>query len=157
MTADHPVLRVGLTGGIASGKTTVAQMFSELGALVVDADEIAHRVVAAGGPAYERVVARFGRAILDDRGEVVRSRLGRLVFDDSTARAALNAIVHPEVRAEADRRIADYAGAAPVALFDAALLVETGAYRDFDRVIVVRCASVTLTDHRASVCYHPDK
>lgn len=139
------MLRVGLTGGIASGKSNVAGIFSELGAFVVDADHLAHRLIHSGQPAYDEVVKRFGRQIVDDRGEIDRKRLGRLVFGDSQARAALNGILHPRVRAEAERQIAEAAaaGSARIALFDAALLVETGAFREFERLVVVCCARET--------------
>lgn len=138
----RPILRVGLTGGIASGKTTVAGILAELGAFVVDADRLAREVMAPGGAAHDRVVARFGRGILDASGEIVRPRLAELVFRDAEARRALDAIVHPEVRAEASRRIEAHLprGTTPLAIFDAALLFESGAYREFDRLIVVRCS-----------------
>ena len=139
------MLEVGLTGGIASGKSTVAGMLADLGAFVVDADELAHLATSPSGAAYEQIVERFGREILDDSGAIDRARLGRLVFADPEARQALNSIVHPAVRSEAKRRIASYAvkGRAPMAIFDAALLVETGAYRDFHRLIVTRCSRET--------------
>jgi dephospho-CoA kinase len=145
MTAPRPILRVGLTGGIASGKSTVAGMFADLGAFVVDADELAHLAIAPGGAAHDAVVARFGREVLDADGRIDRPRLGRLVFSDPAARNALNAIVHPAVRAEAERRIAVHAekSRSPISIFDAALLVETGAYRDFHRLIVTRCGPET--------------
>jgi dephospho-CoA kinase len=145
MGARRPILRAGLTGGIASGKTTVASILSELGAFVLDADEFARAAMEPGARAYDRVVERFGTEILDERGRIVRPRLARLVFHDDASREALNAIVHPEVMAEADRRLADYAprGRARIAVFDAALLVESGLYRDFHRLIVVRCRPET--------------
>ena len=145
MAGSRPILRVGLTGGIASGKTTAAQILAELGAFVIDADRLAHAVMEPGASAYARVVDRFGPGILDDSGWIVRARLVELVFHDDEARLALNEIVHPEVMAAAARRIADYApdGRAPIALFEAALLVETGHYRDFHRLIVVRCSRET--------------
>jgi dephospho-CoA kinase len=129
-----------LTGGIASGKTTAGQILAEHGALVLDADFLAHLVMSPGGRAHDRIVERFGRGILDARGRIDRSRLGRRVFHDRGEREALNAIVHPEVIAEAERRLAAYSGHSPVAVFDAALLVETGRYRDFHKLIVVRCS-----------------
>lgn len=118
-------------------------MLAELGAFVLDGDELGHAVIEPGHPAHEMVVARFGREILDEHGNIDRTKLGRIVFTDPQAREALNAIVHPEVLAEADKRIADYAarGHSPIAIFDAALLVETGAYRSLDRLIVIRCST----------------
>ena len=142
----RPVLRVGLTGGIASGKTTVARMLSELGGFVVDADRIAHELLAPGGRAVDAVVGRFGREVLDARGGIDRGALGKLVFADPATREALNAIVHPEVRRELDLRIESFRhdeGGGPIAVVDAALLVETGRHRAFDRLVVVSCGRAT--------------
>jgi dephospho-CoA kinase len=145
MEDPRPILRVGLTGGIASGKTTVSRILTELGAFVLDADAFARTAMEPGGGAYDRVVKRFGTTILDEDGRIVRPRLAQIVFHDDEARKSLNAIVHPVVLAEADRRIAEYAprGVAPVTVFDAALLVESGLYRRFHRVVVVRCTRET--------------
>lgn len=145
MPAPRPILRVGLTGGVGSGKTTVGRILAGLGLFVLDADELAHAALEPGANAYARVVERFGPAILDDDGRIVRQRLARIVFQDERARLALNAIVHPVVLAEADRRIADHARRAriPIAVFDAALLVESGRHRDFHRLIVVRSSRQT--------------
>jgi dephospho-CoA kinase len=98
-----------------------------------------------GGSAYDRVVQRFGREILGTNGAIDRDRLARRVFSDRLQREALNALVHPEVRAEASRRIERCAeqDCSPVAIFDAALLVETGYYRELDRLIVLRCSPGT--------------
>ncbi len=136
------MLRVGLTGGIASGKSTVAGFFAELGALVIDADRIAHRAVEPEGSAYLEVVRRFGAGVVAADGSIARERLARIVFRDPAALADLNALVHPHVRAEAERRIREEAvrGHAPIAMVDAALLVETGSYRDYHRLVVVRCS-----------------
>jgi dephospho-CoA kinase len=144
VTEARPILRVGLTGGIASGKTTVARILAELGAYVLDADRLAHEAIALGGAAYPAVARRFPEA-LDERGEIVRSRLGRIVFGDSAARTDLNAIVHPAVRAEVERRIATWVPErrAAIAVLDAALLVESGMWREFHRVVVVRCRRET--------------
>jgi dephospho-CoA kinase len=145
MNASAPILRVGLTGGIASGKTTVADILSGLGLFVLDADAVAHAMMVPGAAAYNGVVERFGDAILDEDGRIVRARLGQIVFHDDEARMALNGIVHPEVMAEADRRIAEYAPlcGTPIAVFDAALLVESGLYRDFHRLIVASASRET--------------
>jgi dephospho-CoA kinase len=145
MQSSRPILRVGLTGGIASGKTTVAHILAGLGAFVVDADQLAHTMIQPGGAAYDRVVARFGKQILDDDGRVVRSRLGRRIFEDHEARRDLNAIVHPEVLAATELRIAEYAprGQSMITVFDAALLVESGHYKKFHRLVVVRCRRET--------------
>jgi dephospho-CoA kinase len=132
------MLRVGLTGGLASGKSTVAGLFRTLGAFHVDADTIAHRLIAPGGRAHDAVVARFGT--------IDRKALAAVVFSDAKARADLNAIVHPRVREEIARAIAERGAAPdppPVALVDAALLVESGIHRDLDALIVVACAPAT--------------
>jgi dephospho-CoA kinase len=138
--------RVGLTGGLAAGKSTVASFFRELGAFHVDADLIAHALLATGGAAVREVVARFGESIVGADGAVDRKALAAVVFADPRALADLNAIVHPKVRAEIARRIADEesnAAASPVALVDAALLVESGIHRDLDALIVVACTEAT--------------
>lgn len=146
MTAPGTLLRVGLTGGIASGKSTVGRFLSDLGAFVLDADGIAHELISPGGSAHEKVVGRFGREILDAGGEIDRPALARRVFTDPEARQALNAIVHPLVKKVVDRRMEEYrveGRGSPVAVLDAALLVETGSHRDFHRLIVVRCERST--------------
>jgi dephospho-CoA kinase len=141
MPNARSILHVGLTGGIASGKTTVARILAEHGAFVLHADELAHEVMEPGGPAYTWVVEEFGDEILDERGYVNRAVLGQRVFHDARAREALNAIMHPAVRAEYARRLEEYVplGHAPIAVFDAALLVETGRYAEFHRVVVTSC------------------
>jgi len=130
-----------LTGGIASGKTTVARFLEICGAFVVDADRVVHSLLEPDGDAFAPVVDRFG-GILDRSGRIDRALLANRVFDDDARRADLESIVHPLVRAEADRRFNACAasGLARVAVFDAALLVETGSYRDLDRLIVVHCS-----------------
>lgn len=142
MNASRPILRVGLTGGIASGKTTVARILAEHGAFVIEADDLAHDLLEPGTPVYSSVLERFGSEILDASGRIVRSRLAARVFGNADARKTLNEVVHPEVRAEANRRIEAYAprGRSPIAVLDAALLVETGAYRDYHKLVVCRCS-----------------
>lgn len=138
--------RVGLTGGLASGKSTVAGLFRDLGAFHVDADKIAHALLAPGGRAYDAVVARFGPKILSPDGTIDRKALARVVFADKETLAALNAITHPMVREEIAWAIEDHAARpkpAPVALVDAALLVESGISGDLDALIVVDCRPET--------------
>jgi dephospho-CoA kinase len=139
------MLRVGLTGGIAVGKSTVAAMLAKLGVVVIDADLLVHELMAPGGNATLAVVARFGDAIQDGSGGIDRERLGRIVFSDPSARRDLESIIHPLVRSEATVRFAQAARERGyrIGLFDAALLVETGTYRDFDKLIVVRCSPET--------------
>jgi dephospho-CoA kinase len=129
-------LRIGLTGGIGSGKSTVAARLAELGAVVIDADELAREVVAPGTPGLTRVVDRFGRQLLAADGSLDRPSLGRLVFGDAAALADLNAIVHPLVGA----RSAALVAAAPpgsAIVYDVPLLVENGLGPGFDAVWVV--------------------
>jgi len=138
--------RVGLTGGLAAGKSTVAAFFRELGAFHIDADLIAHALLAPDGGAAREVAARFGEKVVGADGAIDRKALAAIVFADPRALADLNAIVHPKIRAEIARRIADAgsrAGAPPVALVDAALLVESGIQRDLDALIVVACSEAT--------------
>ncbi|OYT69270.1 MAG: dephospho-CoA kinase [Chloracidobacterium sp. CP2_5A] len=135
------MLRVGLTGGIAVGKSFVSSVLAELGCHVFDADHIARAVVQPGAPALEEIVAAFGTGVLAPDGALDRAKLGRLVFADAEARARLNAIVHPRVHAEQDRLLREVEARDPqgIAVVDAALLIESGGYRRFDAVIVVWC------------------
>lgn len=131
---------VGLTGGLASGKSTVSRMLAERGALVVDADAVAHRVVEPGGPAYQPLVERFGSEVLHPDGTLDRGRLAQVVFADADALADLNAIVHPAVRAVMAERVAEARGEAGVVVLDIPLLVESrGNYDDLAGVVVVDC------------------
>lgn len=142
----RPLVRIGLTGGIASGKSTIAGMLAARGAVVVDADRLAHELMQPDRSLHAAIVERFGDGVLDARGRIDRPALASRVFADPAARRALEALVHPAVRAEAERRFATHAArssGAPVAVFDAALLVETGAWAGFDRVIVVHCRRET--------------
>jgi dephospho-CoA kinase len=130
------MLRVGLTGGIASGKSTVADLLAGHGAVIIDADLLAREVVQPGTPGLAAIVQRFGPSVLASDGSLDRGRLGELVFDDAAARAALNAIVHPAVRAlavERERR----APADAIVVHVIPLLVETGQQGAFDVVVVV--------------------
>lgn len=129
-------LRIGLTGGIGSGKSTAAAQFAELGAVVIDADALAREVVAAGTPGLDRVVARFGNEVLRPDGSLDRPKLGRLVFDDPAALADLNAIVHPLV-AERSAELMAAAGPDAVVVYDVPLLVENDLAAGFDAVVVV--------------------
>ena len=133
----------GLTGGIASGKSTVAGMFAAWGAYVVDADHVARDVVAPDGPAFDAVVKRFGAKILDEVGEIDRLELGRIVFYDEGERRALEAILHPAIREESRRRFVQLSGKALIGIYEASLLVETGTHEDFDFLIVAACSTET--------------
>lgn len=144
---------IGLTGGIASGKSTVGRQLRRLGAVVVDADEVARAVVEPGRPAYERIVAAFGTEVLKEKRSpadnpadpaasasppIDREKLAARVFSDKTARLRLNQLTHPEIAAESGRRIAAAATAgAPVIIYEVPLLVENNLQHGLDGVIVV--------------------
>ena len=133
------MLRVALTGGIATGKSYCLAQFASLGVPTIDADRLARDAVAPGSGVLAAVAARFGAAILQADGSLDRASLARIVFNDGAARADLEAIVHPDVY----RRISEWLAALPprtrVAIADIPLLFETGHTHDFDRVIVVAC------------------
>ena len=121
---------IGLTGGIASGKSTVARMLKERGAAVIDADQLARKIVEPGQPALAELVARFGAAILTADGQLDRKRLGAIAFADEAARADLGRITHPRIAAASAQAIAAWADAgANVVFYEAALLVENRATR----------------------------
>jgi dephospho-CoA kinase len=129
-------VQIGLTGGIGSGKSTVAARFAELGALVIDADALAREVVEPGTDGLAAVVAEFGEQVLDGSGRLDRPALARVVFGDEAARGRLNGILHPRIRARAGELIA----AAPpgtVVVQDVPLLAETGQADRYDLVVVV--------------------
>jgi len=133
------MLKVGLTGGIASGKSTVAEAFARLGAKVLDADKVAREVVLPGQPAWRKLQQAFGPKFFLPDGEVNRSKLRRLVFADPEERGKLNAIVHPEVMKEINRRFEQLTTSAQNAMVvvDVPLLLEVKVAHRFDRVIVV--------------------
>jgi len=128
-------LRIGLTGGIASGKTTVAQRFMELGVPVIDADEAARAVVAPGTPGLVKVIERFGGGVLAENGELDRRALRDLVFSDPGARRDLEGILHPLIRANMEQGAQKAAG--PYLVMAIPLLVESGSFDRVDRVLVV--------------------
>jgi dephospho-CoA kinase len=129
---------VGLTGGIGSGKTTVARMFEKLGAEIVDADTIAREVVRSGTPALAKITERFGADVLTAEGALDRKKLAAIVFSDDRARADLNAIVHPAVAQRTQEEIlARAAKGARLILYDVPLLYESGLEATFPEVIVV--------------------
>ena len=134
-------LRIGLTGGIASGKSTVAGRFSELGIPVIDADESSRFVVAAGQPGREAVVARFGEDVLKADGELDRRALRQLIFADPRKRRDLEAILHPLIRADMERRAMQAVG--PYVILEIPLLVEGGSRERVDRVLVVDADEAT--------------
>jgi dephospho-CoA kinase len=134
------VLRVGLTGGVACGKSTVARMFADLGANIVDADAIAHELYRPGQEVLEQLVAHFGREILRPDGELDRAKLATIVFDGGRV-DELNKIVHPAVIRQQDQWMHALGEKDPyaVAIVDAALIFEAGVKDHFDRIMVVTC------------------
>lgn len=130
-------LRIGLTGGIASGKSTVAEIFAELGVPVIDTDIVARQVVAPGQPGLDAVIGKFGTDLLTTDGRLDRQTLRTIVFDDPDKRHALEAILHPLIRART-LEWAQQAGG-PYQVFVVPLLVETGFGEIVDRVLVVDC------------------
>ncbi|HHH42383.1 MAG TPA: dephospho-CoA kinase [Chloroflexi bacterium] len=132
----RPIL-IGLTGNIATGKSTVAQMLGGLGATVIDADRVAHEVMRAGSPAYAAVVKAFGPGILGPEGEIDRARLGRIVFSDPDALARLEGLVHPAVIQEVARRI--QGAPTPVVVVEAIKLIEAGMAEGCESVWVTTC------------------
>jgi len=135
------MLRLGLTGGIASGKSAVAAMLRDLGFAVLDADGLAHKLIEPGQPAYDKVVKEFGNSIVDASGRVDRTKLGAIVFADQAKLDRLNAIVHPRVtevvfsQFEAWRR----SGVRDAAFVEAALLIESGIHKKLDGLVVAWC------------------
>jgi dephospho-CoA kinase len=131
------MLRIALTGGVASGKSTVARLFEALGARIIDTDQVAREIVAPGTPALALIVERFGPDVLRGDGTLDRGRLRGIVFSDSAARARLEAITHPAIR----ERVAELSARAggPYQIIAVPLLAETGTHRNYDRVLVVDC------------------
>jgi dephospho-CoA kinase len=134
------VYLIGLTGGIASGKTAVAHRFVEHGMELVDADEVAREVVLPGTPAWHEIVEHFGRAVLDEDGFVDRPKLGRIVFAEPSKRALLNEITHPRVTKEIADRLELLAPLDIPVVLDVPLLVEAGVDRGYEAVVVVACS-----------------
>jgi len=130
---------VGLTGSIATGKSTVSKMFAELGAVIVDADKIVRHVQTPQQPAWRDIVEAFGEEILLPTGELDRAKLGAIVFNNEEQRKRLNEIVHPRVREERDRLTESALAENPdaIVIWDIPLLIETGIYREVEKTIVV--------------------
>ncbi len=135
------MLRVGLTGSIAVGKSFVASVLGQLGCHVIDADEVARAVVAPGSPGLQAVVREFGRSVLRPDGSLDRARLAAIVLADAERRARLNAILHPLIIAEQEERLKRLERDDPcgIAVVEAALIIEAGSRHRFDRLIVVHC------------------
>ena len=135
------MLRLGLTGGIASGKTAVAAMLREMGFAVLDADCLAHTLIEPGQPAYDEVVREFGASILDAGNRVDRAKLAAIVFADSAKLVRLNAILHPRVESVIHQQFAEWSrnGTRDAAFVEAALLVEAGYDKNLDGLVVTWC------------------
>jgi dephospho-CoA kinase len=139
------MLKVGLTGGLACGKSFVGEALAGYGCLLIQADELGHQALAPGGPAYEAVIKEFGPEILTDTKSMLptidRRALAARVFDSPERLARLNALVHPAVFRREEELIAGYAARRPdgIAVVEAAILIETGSHKRFDRLILVTC------------------
>jgi len=132
-------MNIGLTGGIAAGKSTVARLLTDRGAILIDLDKIAREVVEPGQPALRAIAERFGQAVLHEDGTLNRKKLGEIVFSDPSERKALEAITHPAIRAVMKQRMAEYEKKTPDSLIvvDVPLLYESRLEDYFDRVMVV--------------------
>ena len=135
------MLRVGLTGSIAVGKSFVTRVLEELGCRVIDADEVARRVVEPGSEGLRAVVGAFGEGVLNEDGTLDRKQLGALVFGDEERRALLNSLLHPLIMGAQDEQLRRWEEEDPrgIAVVDAALMIESGGYKRFDKLIVVHC------------------
>ena len=138
-------LLVGLTGGIATGKSTVSDMFRSLGAVIIDADLLARQVVEPGEPAYADIVTEFGPDVVQLDRALDRKRLGAIVFADPERRRRLEAITHPRIRERFARRVQELTaqGFEGVVIFDAPVMIESGNYRNMDRLVVVATDEAT--------------
>jgi dephospho-CoA kinase len=139
------MLRVGLTGGIATGKSTLAKIFEKLGAWVIDADAIAHELQRPYTPIWKEIVGVFGEKILRVDQSIDRSGLGRIVFSDPEKRARLEQIMHPAIIAQEEERMSEWerSGKVQIAMVEEALLVETGSFRRFHKVVLVVASEET--------------
>jgi dephospho-CoA kinase len=135
------MLRIGLTGGLASGKTFVGRALSQMGCFLIEADALGHQVMAKGAEAYQPIIDQFRAEILNQEGEIDRRSLGALVFGNPQLLQKLNAIVHPAVRARSQQLAEAFARREPhgIIVYEAAILIETGSFRDYDRLIVASC------------------
>jgi dephospho-CoA kinase len=139
MSAPRRFLLVGLTGGIATGKSTVSGMLRGLGAEIIDADRLAREVVEPGQPAFKQIVAEFGAGVVGPDGALDRKKLGAIVFADPERRQRLEALTHPAIRERFQARLDELAarGFAGLVFFDAPVMIESGSYKNMDRMVVV--------------------
>jgi dephospho-CoA kinase len=143
MRSSPRLTRVGLTGGIAAGKSAVAELWRQQGAAIIDADTLAHEALAPGTPAHAAVVKEFGSGIVNADGSINRAALGEIVFGDEARRLALNGWVHPAVRRKQQEAFAALEQAGGVAVAVIPLLYEVGGEKDFDCVVTVACSETT--------------
>lgn len=136
------MLRVGLTGGLATGKSFVGRILEDLGCRLLKADALGHEAIEPGGPAFESVLAEFGREMLDETGHIDRRKLAGEVFDKPDRLAALNAIIHPVVIAREEEWMRQVEAANPrtIAIVEAAILIETGSHKRFDKLVLTVCS-----------------
>jgi dephospho-CoA kinase len=136
------MLVVGLTGGLASGKSFIGRLLAERGCHLIRADDLGHEVIRPGGPAYDAVLAEFGRDILKDDGSIDRRRLAALVFDHPERLAVLNSLVHPAVFRREEELLKEFAAQDPdgIAVLEAAILIEAGNHKRCDKLIVAVCS-----------------
>jgi dephospho-CoA kinase len=141
--APTQMLKIGLTGSIAVGKSFVLGVLRELGARTIDADQVARECVEPGTPGLAAVVSEFGSGVLQTDGTLDRAKLGAVVFDDEPKRQKLNSILHPFIIARQDEIMQRWESETPnaIAVIDAALMIESGGYKRFDKLIVVHCQS----------------
>jgi dephospho-CoA kinase len=139
------MLVVGLTGGMCTGKSTVASMFAELGCLIIDADQVARNLVEPDAPAWKRIVRVFGKEFLNKDRTLDRKKLGAIIFADAGKRKLLNSILHPLILREEERLLkeATNKGDYKIALVSAALMIEAGSFKRFQKLIVVACSKET--------------
>lgn len=139
MSAPRKFLLVGLTGGIATGKSTVSTLLRQLGCEIIDADLLAREVVEPGQPAWTTIVAEFGQGVVTAGGTLDRKKLGAIVFANPERRRRLEAITHPAIRERFQARLDELAerGFAGLVVFDAAVMIESGNYKNMDRLVVV--------------------
>jgi dephospho-CoA kinase len=137
------MLRVGLTGGLACGKSFVGHSLADLGCYLIEADKLGHEVMLPGAEAYDAIVREFGPQVLDSDGRINRRKLSGIVWNDPERLGKLSSLVHPPVQVREEIRMAEIARSDPhaIVVVEAAILVETGRYKCFDRLIVVTCAS----------------
>jgi dephospho-CoA kinase len=149
---DRKFLLVGLTGGIATGKSTVSAMFRALGCVIIDADVLAREVVEPGQPAYEHIVAHFGQGVLKADGTLDRKAVAQRVFANPAERKRLEAITHPQIRDRFATHLETLAarGYDGIVIFDAPVMIESGNYRSMDRLVVVTADDVAQVSRQLS-------